>query len=255
MNKLLYFFAILVLLVSTLSRAEESFCPDNRLGAAPPSDAIVLFDGTDSSQFLHKSGKPSDWLVKNGELVVVSSEGRSNHILTKLHFRDADIHVEFNMSPTANGNSGIYIHGHYEMQIFIPTQNVPLEKSDIGGLYGFNPPLVMAGLPPGEWQVYDIRFLAPRRNSEGEIVQKGKITAWLNGKLVQDQIEFGEPVSVYHPYRYKQTPYLERIAANQHKTGVGPLFLQDHDSPCRFRNIWIKPLDKDAFVYEETAKK
>ena len=120
----------------------------------------------------------------------------------------------------------------------------------MGSLYGFARPKVNAALPPGEWQVYDIRYQAPRRNENGEIVKKGQITAWLNGKLVQDKTEFGEPRSIYHPFRHGKTPYLESIYKKQKATSVGPVFLQDHNSPIKFRNVWLRPLDDKAFEYK-----
>jgi hypothetical protein len=75
------------------------------------------------------------------------------------------------------------------------------------------------------------------------------ITAWLNGQKVQDKTEFGEPRSTYHPYRYNTTPYLKKIWEKQKKTHVGPVFLQDHDSPVKFRNVWVRPLDDQAAMY------
>jgi len=100
-----------------------------------------------------------------------------------------------------------------------------------------------------EWQVFDIRYLAPRRDSSGEITREGSITAWLNGEQVQNDARFAEPRSPWHPFRYGVTPYLKQIAAGQQKTSVGPLFLQDHDAPVRFRNLWLKPLDDQAHRY------
>lgn len=116
--------------------------------------------------------------------------------------------------------------------------------------YGFAPPLVNASRKPGEWQVYDIRYRAPRRDTTGAIVEEGSVTAWLNGQKVQDNTTFGEPRSKYHPYRYGTTPYLQTIWTTQKQTSVGPVFLQDHDSPVRFRNIWIRPRDDHAEFYE-----
>jgi hypothetical protein len=101
--------------------------------------------------------------------------------------------------------------------------------------------------------VYDIRYRAPRRDAEGQIAEEGSITAWLNGVKVQDNAKFGEPRSKYHPYRYGTTPYLQAIWQQQQKTGVGPVFLQDHDSPVRFRNVWVRPLDDRAFLYQPAA--
>ena len=102
----------------------------------------------------------------------------------------------------------------------------------------------------GVWQVYDIRYRAPRRDEKGMIIKKGSITAWLNGKKVQDGATFGEPKSVYHPFRHGTTPYLKKIWQRQKKTMTGPVFLQDHNSAVRFRNVWVRPLDDRAFIYK-----
>jgi hypothetical protein len=171
------------------------------------------------------------------------SKGHANHILSEPVFRDADIHAEFLTSPVAKGNSGLYIHGHYEMQIFDSFGADPPTDQDAGALYRFGKPLVNAARPAGEWQVYDIRFIAPRRGPDGAVTTPGRITAWLNGKLVQNGIEFTEPRSPYVPYRHGVTDHLRAIEATLRTTGQGPLFLQDHGSPVRFRNVWIRPLD------------
>lgn len=196
------------------------------------------------------SGTAIDWQMKDDSLTVVRNGERVNHIVSQWHFHDADIHVEFVVDKKGQGNSGIYIHGNYEMQILDSFPQKELSEQDEGALYGFAKPLVNAARPAGQWQVYDIRYRAPRRNSEGKIVEPGTVTAWLNGKLVQDNTKFDEPRSVYHPFRYGTTPYLTVIAKQQKETQVGPLFLQDHDSPTQFRNVWIKPLDDKAFRYE-----
>ena len=151
---------------------------------------------------------------------------------------------------SGTGNSGIYIHGNYEIQIFNSVDARKLSQQEMGAVYGFAQPLVNASRSPGEWQVYDIRYHAPRRDKDGEILTQGSITAWLNGQKVQAETRLGEPRSKYHPFRYGTTPYLEKISQRQLETSVGPLFLQDHDNPVRFRNIWIRPLDEFAFVYE-----
>jgi hypothetical protein len=231
--------------------AEEPFTPDqSQLPATPPKDAIILFGPDTAPQFLSKSGGKIDWPVEKGALVSTRGNERSNHIVSKWHFRDADIHVEFAVADEGPGNSGIYIHGNYEMQIFNSFGKEKIDEHVEGALYGFHKPLVNASRPAGQWQVYDIRYRAPRRNAQGKITEEGSITAWLNGKLVQDHARFGEPRSVYHPYRYSTTPYLKEIWKRQIATQVGPVFLQDHDSPARFRNIWIRPLDDKAMLYD-----
>jgi hypothetical protein len=213
------------------------------LPIAPPEEAIVLFgDGSEGApKFVSMSGGPIDWQVEDGALVARASPGHANHILSAVPFRDADIHAEFATSPRAQGNSGLYIHGHYEMQIFNSFGVDPPTDQDAGSLYRFGKPLAAAARKPGEWQVYDIRFTAPRRDAAGKVATPGTITAWLNGTLVQDGITFTEPRSPYIPYRHGVTDHLRGVEKRLRETGEGPLFLQDHGSPCRFRNIWIVP--------------
>ncbi|MEX0936935.1 MAG: PVC-type heme-binding CxxCH protein [Pirellulales bacterium] len=235
---------------SSSQPALEEFRPrQDTLPVDPPEDATLLF-GEGTNLFLGKDGGPPNWPVVDGALVSTSASTRSNHLVSKLHFRDADVHVEFMVDEKASGNSGVYLHGQYELQILDSFGNDSPTMEDIGAVYRFAPPRVNAARPAGQWQVYDIRYRAPRRDAHGEIAEPGTITAWLNGQKVQDETEVGEPRSPYHPFRYKTTPYLDAIAQRQLTTRVGPVFLQDHDSPARFRNVWIRPLDDTAFLYE-----
>jgi hypothetical protein len=230
--------------------ADEFAPPQTELPVAPPDDAIMLFDGQGTNLFLSMEGGEINWPIQDGTLVSTRGQRRSNHLVSKLHFRDAEIHVEFMLPEKTSGNSGVYIHGNYELQIFNSVGKREPGTGDVGGIYGFSKPLTNACRKPGQWQVYDIRYRAPRRNENGEIIQEGSITAWLNGQKVQDSATFGEPRSPYHPYRYGTTPYLQEIWKRQKKTMTGPVFLQDHDSPVRFRDIWVRPLDDQAFIYE-----
>lgn len=231
--------------------AETEFAPrQDQLPVAPPEEAVVLFDGRGENLFLSMNGGEIDWPVEDGALVSTRGGGRVNHIVSKLHFRDADIHVEFMVNEKAHGNSGVYIHGNYELQIYDSFGKKTPDMHDEGAIYGFHKPLAGAARKPGVWQVYDIRYRAPRRDATGKIVEQGSITAWLNGQKVQDHARFGEPRSHYHPFRYGTTPYLKAIWKRQKKTMTGPVFLQDHDSPTRFRNVWVRPLDDKAFLYE-----
>lgn len=234
---------------------EQDFRPQQaKLPVAPAPGATVLFDGGGTNLFLSMDGKKINWPVKEGSLISTANGRRNNHAVSKLHFRDADIHVEFMLPEQGPGNSGVYLHGNYEMQIFNSFGKLPPTMNDMGAVYGFSKPMTNASRKPGEWQVYDIRFRAPRRDSNGAISKQGSITAYLNGAQVQNHATFGEPKSPYHPFRYGTTPYLAKIAERQKKTGVGPVFLQDHDSPVRFRNIWVRPLDNQAFLYEPDKK-
>ena len=252
---------LLFLMSSDLLRGQESsvassdtikvFAPDqSKIPVPPPSNAIILLDGK-TNRFVSMAGKSIDWPVDNGVATSTRTSGRVNHIVSTVHFRDADIHVEFMVAPEGEGNSGIYIHGHYELQIFNSwgKQESNISEHDQGALYGFQKPLANASRKPGEWQVYDIRYRAPRRNDAGEILEQGSVTAWLNGVKVQDNTRFSEPKSVYHPFRYGTTDYLKPIAVQLKAQQIGPVFLQDHESPTKFRNVWVVPLDDQATDY------
>ena len=237
-------------------QAPDVFIPDqSQLPAKPPAGAVVLFDDGTTNKFVSMAGTQINWPVING--AVESTRGqaapgknRSNHIVSTYHFRDADIHVEFLLPENSAGNSGLYIHGHYELQILNSIGVERLTQNEMGAVYGFAAPLVNAAQKPGGWQVYDVRYRAPRRDAAGKIIKEGTLTAWLNGQQVQSELRFGEPRSIYHPYRHGRTDYLDGIAAKQKATMTGPLFLQDHDAPVRFRNVWIRALDDNAHFYD-----
>jgi hypothetical protein len=224
------------------------------LPVEPPAGATVLVDAdgrvadtADRPAFVSMAGGPIDWTVREGGLEVAASDRRSNHIVSTTTFRDADIHAEFVTSPEGSGNSGLYLHGLYELQILDSVGSRPPQMQDEGALYRFAPPLVNAALPTGRWQVYDVRFIAPRRDARGVVTKPGHLTAWLNGKLVQDAIEFADPRSPYTPYKHGVTDFMRGVEKRILETGAGPLVLQDHGSRARFRNVWIRPLD-DAGV-------
>jgi hypothetical protein len=245
---------VLVLLLGVLdplAAQQKPFAPDQDvLPVPPPQDAIVLFDGKKTNHFLSMNGEAMNWKVQDGELISTKGGRNANHLVSTLHFRDMEIHVEFKLSPAGSGNSGVYLHGNYELQIIRSHGKSKVSQEDMGALYGFAKPLVNAARPPDQWQVYDIRYRAPRRNKDEKITEQGSITAWLNGELVQNKTRFGEPRSKYHPYRHGTTPYLQEIWKRQKQTMQGPVFLQDHGHPTRFRNIWVRPLDEKAFFYD-----
>lgn len=220
------------------------------LPAKPPTSAIVLVTaegqvptGPDGPALVAMGGGAIDWQTREGGLEVAATKDRMNHVVSATVFRDADIHAEFVTSPQGEGNSGLYLHGLYEMQILDSFGRWPPQMQDEGSLYRFSPPLVNAARPTGEWQVYDIRFIAPRRAAGGAITKPGSVTAWLNGRLVQEAVEITDPRSPYVPYRHGVTTYLRGVEGRLLETGAGPLILQDHGSPTRFRNVWIAPLE------------
>ena len=210
----------------------------------PPSDAVVLFDGGTTDAFLGVDGKECRWPVKDGLLTV-----GTGFVVSKLHFRDAQIHAEFAVPKEGHGNSGLYIHGHYEMQISNTAGSTQPSKEAIGSLYRFELPLVNAGRAAQTWQSYDIIYRAPRYR-DGKIIEPGTITSILNGVLVQNHVSFTEPRSPYTPYVYNQTPYTAKILESIKATNAGPLYLQDHQSPVQYRRIWIRPLDELARTFD-----
>jgi len=232
------------------TKDDFSFSPNQTtLPVVPPQDAIVLLSPTENL-FLGREGTKSDWPNENG--VVTSTHGGSNmnHLVSQYHFRDADIHVEFMLPPKGSGNSGIYIHGNYELQIINTHGKDEITMDDMGALYGFRKALVNAARPPGEWQVYDIRYRAPRRDKKGKITKPGSVTAFLNGQKVQDETKFEEARSSFHPYRHGVTSYLKKIGKQQKQTMTGPVFLQDHNNAVKFRNVWLVPLDDQSRLYQ-----
>ena len=233
------------------SQAQERLKVVDASPGKPPSDAIVLFDGGSTDALLSTKGGPCQWRVVDGAMVV-----KDGFVVSKIHFRDAQIHVEFAVPDDGKkggwaGNSGVYIHGLYEMQILNSYNNPVDPKETIGALYGIAAPLVNVARRPGQWQVYDIIYIAPRRDPQGKVSQPGSITAVLNGVLVQRETHFMESVSRWNPLRYKTTPYTDKIRASILKTDAGPLFLQDHESPVKFRNVWIRPLDNKAGLFTD----
>jgi hypothetical protein len=238
-----------------LFAADPAFKPDqSSLPVAPPKGAKSLLDDKGNHLFLSMAGEKINWPFVEGGLVSTPKRNQ-NHIVSQLHFKDADIHVEFLLPPKGPANSGIYIHGNYEVQILNSFEKKKVTQEDAGALYGFAPPLENACRKPGEWQVFDIRYRAPRRDAAGKITEKGRVTVWFNGKRVQNETEFGEPKSVFHPFRFGNTPYLDKIRDRQKQTSVGPVFLQDHGNPVKFRNVWVLPADDQAFLYEPEKDK
>lgn len=242
------------LLLLALVVAAPEFMPDqSKIPVVAPKGATVLLDDKGNHMFLSMAGEKIDWPIKDG-VTTSTPKKNQNHIVSKLHFRDADIHVEFMLPPKGPANSGVYIHGNYEIQILNSFGKEKVTQDDAGALYGFSPPSENACRKPEEWQVFDIRYRAPRRDDSGKIVENGTVTVWFNGKKVQNGATFGEPKSSFHPFRYGTTPYLEKIRDQQKKTMTGPVFLQDHGNPVKFRNVWVLPTDDKAFTYESVSK-
>jgi hypothetical protein len=205
--------------------------PASQPGGAP-SDAIVLFDGTNLSQWeLRKPGGRS-WKVENGYVEVVSGAG---DLATKEKFGDCQLHLEWAAPAEVRGtsqnrgNSGIFLQGRYEVQVLDSYQNPTYADGQAGALYGQWPPLVNAVRKPGEWQAYDIVFEAPKFDS-GRLVKPAAMTVFLNGVLLHNHKELMGPTV------HRQLPqYAPQPAEDS-------LVLQDHQQPVRYRNIWIRRL-------------
>ena len=195
----------------------------------PPGDAVVLFDGADLSKWQSERGGEAKWKVENGVMTV----NGTGSIMTREEFADVQLHIEW-ATPAevkgegqGRGNSGVYLQGRYEIQVLDSYQNKTYANGQAGAFYGNFAPLVNVSRKPGEWQSYDIIFHAPRRKSSGEI-EAGSFTVLHNSVLVQDHV----------PVKGDATT----AAKFQGTAATGPLLLQDHGNPVRFRNIWIRRL-------------
>jgi hypothetical protein len=201
------------------------------LGAAPPSDAIVLFDGDDLAEWRGPDGAAPTWTVANGVLTV----GKGN-LTTRRSFGDIQLHLEWRIPEDAagegeaRGNSGIKLHEAYEIQI-IDSYGESSAKADrqAGSVYAQTAPLVNACRAPGEWQSYDIIFRAPWHRADGELLRHGVVTVFHNGVLVQDHTKILGRTNSNAPVR----PDYEQ-----------PFFLQDHGSPVAYRNLWVRKLER-----------
>jgi hypothetical protein len=205
--------------------------------AAPPADAIVLFGGTDLSQWEGDAGQAAPWKVENGYVEIVAG---SREIRTRRGFGDCQLHIEW-MAPAPplsegqnRGNSGVFLMNTYEVQVLDSYDNPTYPDGQAAALYGQYPPLVNASRPPGQWQSYDIVFHRPRFDSQGKLLQPARVTVLHNGVLVQDNVTLSGPTA-----HQRRPPYV----AHPDKL---PIQLQDHASPVRYRNIWIRELTDET---------
>lgn len=205
-----------------------------------PSDAIVLFDGTDLSRWQTDDGKASGWVVADGAMMVPpKNTPGGGSILTKDEFGDCQLHIEW-AAPNpprgesqARGNSGIFFFGRYEIQVLDNFQNPTYADGQAGSVYGEAPPQVNASRPPGQWQSYDIIFNVPRWK-DGKLESPAYVTILHNGVVVQNHTEIIGPTGHRSLNAYKE------------HAATGPIRMQDHGDPVRFRNIWIRPLRVEA---------
>jgi hypothetical protein len=211
--------------------------------AAPPEDAIVLFNGKNLDNWVmtNDTSKPATWFVSKGILTVNKSGG--GNIQTKQSFTDYQLHLEWripgNITGTgqARGNSGLFLASlgkgddGYELQILDSYNNTTYVNGQAGSIYKQYAPLVNANLPPGKWQSYDVAWKAPRFNEDGSLESPARITVYFNGILIQNNVELKGP-----------TLYIGQPAYKKH--GPAPIKLQAHgdkSEPISFRNIWVRP--------------
>jgi hypothetical protein len=201
----------------------------------PPSDAIVLFDGKDLSQWEAASGGPPKWGVKNGAATV-----RGGDIRTKQSFGDYQLHVEWaepekvTGEGQGRGNSGVFLADRYEIQVLDSYNNATYWDGACGSIYKQWPPMVNANRKPGEWQTYDIIFEAPRFNENGKLLKPGYATVLQNGVVVQNHSE------ILGSTAWDQAPHYEPHPLMQ------PIHLQDHGNPVRYRNIWLREIKQQT---------
>ena len=203
------------------------------VGTAPPSDAIILFDGTSLDNWVDRNGNPAAWTVADGAMTVVPGTG---DIWTKQGFGDVQLHLEWRTPDVikgegqGRGNSGVYLMGRYEVQVLDSYDNPTYPNGQAASVYKQHIPLVNACRAPGEWQTYDIIFLAPRFSEDGRIAIPARITVIHNGVLVQNNVE------LWGSTRFIGLPQYEEHSMQE------PLRLQDHGDLVSFRNIWVREL-------------
>ncbi len=200
----------------------------------PPSDAIVLFDGTNLNEWRSvKDGSAPKWTIAQGAFTVTKGAGT---IETKRLFGDCQLHLEWK-SPVDTtgfrgqdrGNSGVFLASRYEIQILDSYGNRTYSNGQAGSVYKQHIPLVNACLPAGEWQTYDIFYTAPKFNATGQVLTPAYVSVIHNGILIQNHVEIKGTI------RYIGLPSYENH-------GKAPIQLQDHDHPVSFRNVWIREL-------------
>ena len=213
--------------------------------AAPPSDAIVLFDGKNQDEWVSaQDHTPARWVVSDGVLTVTKEKGVGN-IETKRKFKDYQLHLEFRIpanitgSGQARGNSGVFLASTgtgddgYELQVLDSYNNTTYVNGQAASVYKQGAPLVNPNRKPGEWQTYDIVWTAPRFNDDGSVKTPAYVTVLFNGVLVQNHFELkGQTLYIGKPF-YKA---YDRA----------PIKLQAHgdkSEPLSFRNIWVRELN------------
>lgn len=220
--------------------------PPEQIGQ-PPSDAIVLFDGKDTSQWVsEKGGGEVKWIVENGYMQVAPKAGG---IRTKEMFGNCQLHIEWctpegidpKITDQKRSNSGVFLMDKYEIQVLDSytdddyKTNHTYADGQAGAIYGQHPPMVNVCRKAGQWQSYDISFLRPLFDAGGNLVRKGRITLLHNGVVVHNNLDIEGATA--HKQKAKYSPH-----------EAGYIHLQDHGNPLRFRNIWIRELPEEPYL-------
>ena len=202
-----------------------------------PGDAVILFDGTGLDAWQRQDGTPAAWVVRDGYMEIAPGTGS---IATRQAFGDVQLHIEFaTPNPPAGegqepGNSGVYLMSTYEVQVLDSYGNDTYPDGQAAAIYGQFPPLVNASRPPGQWQSYDIVFHRPHFAADGTVRDSATLTVFHNGVLVHDRVALRGGTTHQREARYAAHP--DRL----------PLMLQDHGERVRYRNVWVRELEKDG---------
>jgi len=202
----------------------------------PPSDAVVLFDGSDLSEWMDGDGGDARWDVMDGSMQVVPGTG---DITSRQHMGDCQIHLEWAVpaeikgESQGRGNSGVFVMDRYEIQVLDSYANPTYADGAVGGVYGQFPPMVIASRLPGHWQSYDIVWIAPRFDGV-HLVSPACLSLFHNGVVVHHHRALLGPTGHRDVYHYVAHP------------PEAPLRLQDHGDLVRYRNIWFRPLDEES---------
>src|SRR3954464_14682797 len=218
------------------TRPQPPIVTPGAFSASPalPDAAVLIGAGADRGAWQMMDGAAVTWPMSDG--VLATGKGM---IRTRAEFTDYQLHVEFATpkdvkgNSQERGNSGVYLNGKFEIQVLDSYQNITYPDGQAAAMYGQYPPLVNASRPPGEWQAYDIVFTAPRFSAAGVVTKPAIVTVLHNGIVVHNATPF------WGPTQHKRIdPYAPANAK-------GPIALQDHGNPVRYRNIWIRPLGRD----------
>lgn len=208
-------------------RLEKVVRESPTLGAPPPDNAIVLFDGSSMDQWQN----PVGWEIVKPDILMVVPSGED--VLSKQSFKDCRMHVEFRTAwmPKSEGqsrsNSGVYLQDAYEVQI-LDSYGLESYYQDCGAIYKVAAPKVNASRPPLQWQTYDITFRAARFDENGNIVENPRLTVYQNGVLIHNDQEC-----------WWVTGWKDEDRAKPHPTQAQPIRLQCHNNYLQFRNIWL----------------